>query len=146
MARGKRTGERERERGGKKEERNRENGVAARCKTASFPSTVESIGQSELKSRSIFSGRTTPTSFPRRINSTSAAGKRRGGAAGGPPVGWSRSARRFIEFPPSFKSEGKRVHRAIYPRTRMRPLSSVRMRRERVRRVRARERKASRYE
>lgn len=43
-----------------------------RCKIASFP-PVESIEQSELKSRSIFSGRATPTS-PRRINSTSGRG------------------------------------------------------------------------
>lgn len=67
--------------------------VALRCKTASFPPTRRvNRTIAELKSRSIFSGRTTPTSFPpRRINSTSGE-KREAGERFNPP---SRAGGRF---------------------------------------------------
>jgi len=98
-------------------ERDRERKQRLRCKTVAFPlSRRVNRTIAELKSRSIFSGRATSTSFPpRRINSTSADGEREKEREreGGKEWLWlihsstPRSTRRLIEFPPSFKSGEK---------------------------------------
>lgn len=105
--------------------------TARRCKTVSFP-PVESIGQSGLKSRSIFSGRATATS-PRRINSTSGGDRRRGGEARGERhPGAARVQRIGLSSFRRRLNRGKRVHLSI-PETRMRLLSSGRANRADIR-------------